>query len=158
MTTAEPTGRRIVVGVDGSESSRLALQWGAFLATPLGATLDAVIAWQLPITYGWTAPQWNPRRQMTTVLNDSVHAVFGDRPQVPIRTHAREGSAAHVLIEASRGAQMLVVGSRGHGGFVGLLIGSVSASVAEHASCPVLIVHGNEGPPGTSLGRSRSSR
>jgi nucleotide-binding universal stress UspA family protein len=148
MTRAQSTAPRIVVGVDGSEPSRLALQWAAFLAAPLGATVDAVGAWQLPVTYGWAAPQWDPRAEMTTLLNGSVHAVFGDRPPVPIQANAREGGAARVLIEASQGAHMLVVGSRGHGGFVGLLIGSVSASVAEHAACPVLVVHGDQGPPG----------
>jgi nucleotide-binding universal stress UspA family protein len=51
-----------------------------------------------------------------------------------------------VLLDESDGAQMLVVGSRGHGGFMGLLLGSVSASVAEHATCPVLVLHGNEPP------------
>jgi nucleotide-binding universal stress UspA family protein len=146
MTT--PATGRIVVGVDGSEPSRLALQWGAFLAASVGTTVDAVIAWQLPVTYGWTAPQWDPCAEMTAVLNESVHAVFGDRPPVPIRAQAREGGAARVLIEASHGAHMLVVGSRGHGGFVGLLIGSVSAIVAEHAACPVLVVHGDQRPPG----------
>jgi nucleotide-binding universal stress UspA family protein len=148
MTRTESTHPRIVVGVDGSAPSCLALQWGAFLAAPLGATVDAIIAWQLPVTYGWTAPGWDPRTEMTEVLNESIQSVFGDQPPVPIRARAREGGAARVLVEASHGAHMLVVGSRGHGGFVGLLIGSVSASVAEHAACPVLVVHGDQGPPG----------
>ena len=148
MTTTQSTSPRIVVGVDGSAPSRLALQWGAFLAAPAGATVDAVIAWQFPVTYGWAAPRWDPCTEMTAVLTESVYAVFGDRPPVPIRAQAREGGAARVLIEASQGAHMLVVGSRGHGGFIGLLIGSVSASVAEHAACPVLVVHGDQGPPG----------
>jgi nucleotide-binding universal stress UspA family protein len=147
MATTQSSGPRIVVGVDGSEPSRLALRWAAFLAAPLGATVDAVIAWQLPVTYGWAAPQWDPHAEMTAVLDESVRAVFGDQPPVPIRAQAREGGAARVLVEASHGARMLVVGSRGHGGFVGLLIGSVSASVAEHATCPVLVVHGDQGPP-----------
>jgi nucleotide-binding universal stress UspA family protein len=148
MTTTQSTGPRIVVGIDGSEPSRLALRWGAFLAAPISATVEAVIAWQVPVTYGWAAAQWDPCTEMTAVLNQSVHAVFGDRPPVPIHAQAREGGAARVLIEASHGAHMLVVGSRGHGGFVGLLLGSVSASVAEHAACPVLVVHGDQGPPG----------
>jgi nucleotide-binding universal stress UspA family protein len=58
-----------------------------------------------------------------------------------------EGGAAKVLLDACDGAVMLVVGSRGHGGFAGLLLGSVSANVAEHASCPVFIVHGHRPPP-----------
>ena len=58
-----------------------------------------------------------------------------------------EGNAAKVLLEASEGARMLVVGSRGHGGFSGLLLGSVSAACAEHARCPVVVVHGDGPPP-----------
>jgi nucleotide-binding universal stress UspA family protein len=58
-----------------------------------------------------------------------------------------EGGAAKVLLDACKGATMVVVGSRGHGGFSGLLLGSVSANLAEHAPCPVLIIHGHNGPP-----------
>ena len=76
-------------------------------------------------------------------------AVFGDqRPAgLKLELQVREGGAAKVLLGASEGADMLVVGSRGHGGFAGLLLGSVSANVAEHASCPVFIVHGDQAPP-----------
>ena len=63
------------------------------------------------------------------------------------RRLVNEGGAAGVLLDASQGAIMLVVGSRGHGGFTGLLLGSVSANVAEHATCPVLVIHGDQGPP-----------
>jgi nucleotide-binding universal stress UspA family protein len=64
-----------------------------------------------------------------------------------MRREVREGGAAKVLLEVSEGAAMVIVGSRGHGGFTGLLLGSVSANVAEHASCPVLIIHGDQAPP-----------
>ncbi len=80
---------------------------------------------------------------MRGVLDAVVRAVFGETPLGFLKTEAREGSAAKVLLDASTGATMLVVGSRGHGGFAGMLIGSVSAGVAEHASCPVLIIHGD---------------
>jgi nucleotide-binding universal stress UspA family protein len=64
-----------------------------------------------------------------------------------LRRLVSEGGAAKVLLDTSQGAIMTVVGSRGHGGFAGLLLGSVSANVAEHASCPVLVIHGDQAPP-----------
>jgi nucleotide-binding universal stress UspA family protein len=142
--------RRVVVGVDGSLHSEQALRWGAFFAGTIGGRVDAVTAWQYPTAYGWAAPpptDWDPSRDMDGVVRDTVQKAFGGHPPVAIEILVREGGAAPVLLEACDGAVMLVVGSRGHGGFVGLLLGSVSASVAEHASCPVLIVHGDEEPP-----------
>ena len=140
---------RIVVGVDGSQPAQQALRWAAHLAVTFGARLDAVTAWDFPASYGW-APvpsDWDPAGDMRKSLDETVRAVFGDQPQAGLRREVREGGAAKVLIEASQGATMLVVGSRGHGGFAGLLLGSVSANVAEHASCPVLIIHGDQPPP-----------
>ena len=146
---------RVVVGVDGSEHSQRALRWGARLAAVFAARLDAVAAWEFPQTYGWAwvPPEWNPAQDMAKVLDDTVRAVFGDQPPEGLRQQVREGGAARVLLDASEGAVMLVVGSRGHGGFAGLLLGSVSANVAEHASCPVLVIHGDQAPPLTGAGR-----
>jgi nucleotide-binding universal stress UspA family protein len=140
---------RVVVGVDGSEPSKRALRWAAQFARSVGARLDAIAAWQFPVGYGWGAVplEWSPGQDMEKVLTESVDEVFGsDRPE-DIRLAVREGGAAKVLLEEAQGALILVVGSRGHGGFAGLLLGSVSASVAEHASCPVLVVHGDAHPP-----------
>ena len=150
MTEGAVAGEhRIVVGVDGSEPSKQALRWGAHLAARFGARLDAVAAWDFPTGYGFASvpPDWDPARDMRQALDETVQAVFGDQPPPGLRREAREGGAARVLIEASRGATMLVVGSRGHGGFTGLLLGSVSSNVAEHAPCPVLIIHGDQPPP-----------
>jgi nucleotide-binding universal stress UspA family protein len=146
---ADGSGPRVVVGVDGSDSSVLALRWAAYYAAVLGAQLEAVGAWEYPATFGWAAiaPDWNPAEDVRKVLSDSAHAAFGDQVPAGIQFHIREGGAAKVLLEECQGATMLVVGSRGHGGFAGLLLGSVSANVAEHAQCPVLIVHGSQGPP-----------
>jgi nucleotide-binding universal stress UspA family protein len=140
---------RIVVGIDGSEQSLDALRWAGRLAARFGSRLDAVTAWEYPTSYGWTsiAPDWNPADDMAKVLDEAVEKVFGDQPPAGLERHVREGAPAKVLLDASHGALMLVVGSRGHGGFAGLLLGSVSANVAEHASCPVLILHGDEPPP-----------
>jgi nucleotide-binding universal stress UspA family protein len=139
----------IVVGMDGSSQSRQALRWGAHLAGTLGAQLTVVTTWEFPLTYGYGAPlpDRNPESDMAQVQEEAIAGVFGDQPPPDLRRVLQPGNAAQALIEASRGALMLVVGSRGHGGFAGLLLGSVSAVVAEHASCPVLIVHGDRPPP-----------
>ena len=142
MTSSQSTPR-IVVGVDGSVHSKLALRWAARIAATEGATIDVVAAWEFPNTYGWSAfsEEYSPQADIEKALNQAIDEVFGvDRPQ-GLRTHVVEGRAAMALLDASKDALMLVVGSRGHGGFVGLLLGSVSAKVAEHATCPVLVVH-----------------
>lgn len=136
---------RIVVGVDGSEQSKLALRWAKLFAGSIGATIDTVMAWRIPIAaVGLTAYpiEWRPDEDAEKVLNETVDEVFGHNRPADIRLLVREGDPAKVLLEASQGAQMLVVGSRGHGGFVGLLLGSVSGRCAEYAKCPVLVVHG----------------
>jgi nucleotide-binding universal stress UspA family protein len=142
----------VVVGVDGSDGSKLALRWGAYFAAQFGVGLAAVGAWEDPIGYGLAAVpvDWDAGEQMAEALRQTVTEVLGEQLAVPVRTLVREGGAAHVLLEASEHATILIVGSRGHGGFIGLLLGSVSASVAEHATCPVLVVHGDQLPPRTS--------
>jgi nucleotide-binding universal stress UspA family protein len=150
MTEAPGAGAgRVVVGVDGSPSSGQALRWGARAAAAFGAGLDAVTAWEFPAGYGFgSVPSgWDPEQDMRTVLDQTVQEVFGDQPPAGLRRLTQEGGAAKVLLDASASAIMLVVGSRGHGGFAGLLLGSVSSNVAEHASCPVLVIHGDQAPP-----------
>lgn len=140
---------RIVVGVDGSEESKQALRWAARLGATFGARLDVISAWQYPTYYGWGAYplDWNPGQDMEKQLTANVDEVFGEHRPQDTRLSVQEGSAAHILIEEAHGALMVVLGSRGHGGFTGLLLGSVSAAVAEHATCPVLVVHGDHLPP-----------
>jgi nucleotide-binding universal stress UspA family protein len=146
--TAQP---RIVVGVDGSGSSAQALRWAQRLAASTGARLDAVAAWHFPVATTWgTAaalpPDFNPEHDMEKVLTETVDSVFGpDRP-AGLRLIVEQGHPARVLLDHGAGALMVVVGSRGHGGFAGLLLGSISAHVAEHAHCPVLVVHGDQLP------------
>ena len=146
--TAESPQPRVVVGVDGSDQSRTALRWGAAVATAIGARLDAVIAWNYNTGYGagYLPSDLNPSTEADKVLTQTVDAVFGSDRPVTMRLAVCEGQPARVLLDESEGARMLVVGSRGHGGFMGLLLGSVSASVAEHATCPVLVLHGDEPP------------
>lgn len=144
MTSSQPAPagvRRIVVGVDGSDESEQALRWAARLSAWTGAGIDAVTAWQLPV-YGWTTPNWDPQKDALEALADTIQAAFGDQPPADVQQYAREGHAAQVLIDASQGALMLLVGPRGRGGFAQAMLGSVSSKCAEHASCPVLIVRG----------------
>jgi nucleotide-binding universal stress UspA family protein len=145
MTQTNPTRPRIVVGVDGSDSSKLALQWAARIAAAEAADMDVVGAWQLPTSIGWAAmsPDFTLPEDFQQAVTGTVDEVFGAERPNHLQIHCSEGDAATVLLSASHDALMLVVGSRGHGGFAGLLLGSVSAKVAEHATCPVLVVHGS---------------
>jgi nucleotide-binding universal stress UspA family protein len=145
MTNTVPApGGRIVVGVDGSVESKLALRWAARIAAATGATIEAVTAWHFPVNFGWSCvpDAWNPETDAVQCLGHLVDDVFPAGRPAGLRLVVREGLPAKILLEESRGAMMLLVGSRGHGGVTGLLLGSVSASCAEHATCPVLVVHG----------------
>ncbi len=145
MNESSPTNRpAIVVGVDGSEPSIEALRWTLRYAELVGADVDAVISWHYPVNYGTTgfAPAWNPEQDARTTLAHAVDAVVDRDSTTKVNQIVCEGNATRVLLDQTKDAQMLVVGSRGHGGFAGLLLGSVSASCAEHAQCPVLVIHG----------------
>lgn len=139
----------VVVGVDGSEHSKHALRWAAKIAEPFGATLRVVSAWEYPVGFGWSLlpDGWNPAEDIEKSLTETIDEVFGTSRPIGLETAVRQGPAASVITQYSRGALMVVVGSRGHGGFTGLLLGSVSSAVAAHAHCPVLVVHGDEIPP-----------
>jgi nucleotide-binding universal stress UspA family protein len=134
----------IVVGVDGSDSSRQALIWAVHYAELISAEVTAVISWSYPTGYGIgaIAADWNPGEDARDLLTETIASVLGRDIAVPLTQVVQEGNAAQVLLDQARDAQMLVVGSRGHGGFAGLLLGSVSAHCAEHAHCPVLVIHG----------------
>jgi nucleotide-binding universal stress UspA family protein len=151
------TSDRVVVGVDGSKPSHEALRWAGFMGEVTGSTLEAVIVWQPMSAYGvgtagWATvpPDWDPAEDARRVLTDTVEEVFGPTKPEGLILTVREGGPAHALIEISGEARMLVVGSRGHGGFAGLLLGSVSTACAEHAICPVLVIHGTTPPPSSS--------
>ena len=139
------SANQVVVGVDGSVASKAALTWAARLAPSLGATIHVIVAWEYPIIFGLEGgipSDWKPDENAKEILNASLEEVFGkDRP-VGLRGSISQGHPTFVLLDASKEAQMLVVGSRGLGGFTGLLLGSVSSACAEHAKCPVLVVHG----------------
>jgi nucleotide-binding universal stress UspA family protein len=147
MEQHEEQAGRIVVGVDGSDPSKSALRWAAKIAAATGGTVEAVSAWHYPQAYGWPVvmEEWHPEADTEKVLQETLDEVFGPERPLGLQAFVVEGNARDVLLTASEGAEMLVVGSRGHGGFTGLLLGSVSAACAEHARCPVVVVHGEDG-------------
>lgn len=136
--------RPIIVGVDGSITSAHALHAAREIAELVDRPLNAVLAWQWPEAEyrGWAAGlDWSPERDARERLTDMVAREFGNDGAPPWFTATTgAGSPASVLIDSSSGAHLLVVGGRGHGGFAGLLLGSVSEAVSRHASCPVLVV------------------
>lgn len=138
---SSPAASRIVVGVDGSPSSLQALEWAIRQAGLTGAVVDAVCAWQFPVSYGWAITDTADYRSLAAeTLGKAVAEARHTDETVEIRPHVVEQNAAQALLDASAGAALLVVGSRGHGGFAGALLGSVSQHCVTHATCPVLVL------------------
>jgi len=141
--------RRIVAGTDGSPESLEALRWAAREAELRGADLLVVLAWQFPAVgpYLPAVPMdpavWEDGAKQT--LQTALTEVFGAKLPDGVRAEIRQGLPAQVLIEAGKEADLLIVGSRGHGGFVGALLGSVSTAIVHHAPCPVLVVRPAQG-------------
>ena len=140
--------RRIVVGVDGSEGSKRALEWAAREARLRGDPLEIVLAW-LPSLSIYAGAGWSvvdnemfegllesARERLERTCESVAPALEG----LEVESRVVEGQAAGTLMDAAAGADLLVVGTRGHGGFAGLLLGSVSAQCAHHSPCPVVIV------------------
>jgi nucleotide-binding universal stress UspA family protein len=134
--------RRIVVGVDGSVPSKSALAWAVRQARLTGAAVEAVTAWEFPSTYGYPMPVMDVNWQELAeqVVTDAVGAAPRSAGDVEIGYKVVEGNAAQVLLDASAGAELLVVGSRGRGGFAEALLGSVGQHCVHHATCPVVVI------------------
>jgi nucleotide-binding universal stress UspA family protein len=139
-------GSKIVVGVDGSDSSLLALRWAVRQAEMTGAALHALTAWSYPehpTPFGMVPelplPE-DPMAEARRMLHDVVEAAVGREPSVEVRAEVVHGSAAPTLVDAARDAELLVVGSRGLGAFTGMLLGSVSEHCVRYAACPVVVV------------------
>lgn len=135
----------IVVGVDGSSGSGAALRFAVEEARLRNAALRVVTSWHVPaLAYsGGFAVPIDPHEYEELAKAAAVEALAAlekETAGVDVECLAKEGQAAKVLLEEAQGADLLVVGSRGHGGFAGLLLGSVSQQVAHHAPCPVVIV------------------
>ena len=139
----------VVVGVDHSDGAKAALAFAYEEARLRGVRLRAVHAWQFGYIgstglEGFVPPIGGDiderRAAAEAALEDTLRRTLGDADDVTIERRTVEGTPAAVLIEESRGADLLVIGSRGHGGFAQLLLGSVSQQCAHHAECPVAIV------------------
>ena len=139
----------VIVGVDGSEESRAALRWSADEAVARGARLEVVCAWDLP--FSGLATSYSPgpaglpdrrevARRAESAVEETLREVLADDPPPDIDRVVEAGDPATVLLRRSEGADLLVVGSRGHGGFSRLLIGSVSEKCVRYASCSVVVI------------------
>ena len=147
----------IVVGVDHSDGAKAALRFAREEARLRKATLRVVHAWQYGCIGASGLEGFLPaaggeledfRQGAAAALDETLREVVGDQDDVAIERRVDQGVPAAVLVEESHGAELLVVGSRGHGGFAQLLLGSVSQQCAQHASCPVVIVRGHAGANG----------
>jgi nucleotide-binding universal stress UspA family protein len=144
---------RIVVGVDGSPHSEEALRWAVGQARLTGRPVDAVISWRFPEDYSiggaavLTTFPWE--EVATTIVDDTVAQVVGPSDAHRVSRRVEVGHPAEVLLDAAEDAALLVVGSRGRGGFAGLLLGSVSQSVVARAACPVVVVRASAGSSGS---------
>lgn len=136
---------RIVVGVDGSENAAAALAWAVDEAPRRGAEVEVVLCWQEPYIGGGFVPPVPIDIELLektygAQLDEIVDAADTSALEQPVIRTLVRAPAAHELVQRSAAAELLVVGSRGHGGFMGLLLGSVSFHVAAHAACPVVVV------------------
>ncbi|MET3426657.1 nucleotide-binding universal stress UspA family protein [Actinoplanes tereljensis] len=145
---AADSTHRIVVGVDGSQGSKTALKWAMNQAGLTGASVEAITTWQDPAqygtAYGWTTTAFEGdtyATAMVKVLDDTIAEVAAQMPHpVTVLAQVIEGHPVEALLHAAAGAELLVVGSRGHGTFAGIMLGSVSQHCVQHAPCPVVVV------------------
>lgn len=137
MTTKES---RVVVGIDGSECSKAALRWAVDYAARNELSLVLVTAWHWPMSYGVPVaydgfdPEEDARKVVEAAKADASLSVD------QVRTVIAQGQPGDVLVDAAQGAKLLVIGTRGHGGLAGALLGSTSSYCVHHAVCPVTVV------------------
>ena len=152
MTDTAATDRLVVVGVDGSPESRTALRWGQYFARDLDCDLEAIMVWQAPMAFEFNMTtvirDWDPHHECEKSLTEIVDDVFGQHRPARLRLTVLGGYPARCLVERANAATILVVGSRGHGAFASVALGSVSQRCVEHATCPVVVVKAANEPPG----------
>lgn len=147
----------IVIGYDGSDFAAEALRKGLWLASKLGITARVIRAWTIsnaprPRTWepGYVPPVEDFAQAVLEQLEQQVAPILAEFPEAKVELEAPHGAAGRELVRASDGARLVVVGTRGLGGFSGLLLGSVSDQVVEHAKCDVLVTRrqgGDQAPP-----------
>ena len=141
------SGQRIVVGIDGSETARQALAWAGEEAKLRSAELEVVLVWSYPYYVdpmggSLVMPSMveaTEQRERAT-LDAEILAVLGEKPPMRVTRTARCGSTAPELLDAAKGAVLLVVGSRGRGGFMSMVLGSTSMHCVQHSPCPVVVI------------------
>ncbi|MFD5949148.1 universal stress protein [Streptomyces collinus] len=140
---------RVVVGVDGSPASHAALRWAVHHARMIGGAVEAIYVWDTPSARGWSGPAVDPDfdlEQARERFAQEVRAVFPGGQPPRLQEHLVQGDPSEALVQASEGAELLVVGRRGIGGFARAMLGSVSQRCAQHAACPVVVVHQEKDP------------
>jgi nucleotide-binding universal stress UspA family protein len=149
----------IIVGVDGSEASIQALRHGRWLAAALKARLVAMACWEYPNIYaGYVALGIDGfRAGAKQILEEALETAFGQDAPEDLEVRLVEGTPKKKLVEASRGAKMLVLGRQGRSALGGLLLGSVSSACVAHAHCPVLVVHPGAGSHLEAAGSATST-
>ncbi|MEU7070673.1 universal stress protein [Streptomyces narbonensis] len=139
-------GGRIVVGVDGSAPSLKALKWAAAQAALTGDSLQALISWEYPASWATVMPgvplEFDPERLAKQILDESLEKTLDAGTAGAATRTVVSGNAPQALLDAAKGATLLVVGDRGYSGFKAAVLGSVSSHVTHHSPCPVVVVRG----------------
>ena len=134
---------RIVVGIDGSPTALAALDWAANMADTTGDSVEVIATWQFPTGYGagpMFPADYDPAGDATRLVREAIDTARPHHPGVEFVPLVVEGHPTTVLVDASRGAELLALGTRGHGELGGLLLGSVTGHCVAHAHCPVLVL------------------
>ncbi|MEV0084866.1 universal stress protein [Saccharopolyspora sp. NPDC050642] len=145
---SEQSSYAIVVGIDGSPSSKDALRWAVHHARRADGRINAVMVWDTPALYDWpmrTAEQLD--RATNEALREIVRETVDEADLARISTHVARGHPAKALLDAAGTADLLVVGRRGQGTFTHALLGSISQYCVNHAPCPVVVVRDDHRPP-----------
>jgi nucleotide-binding universal stress UspA family protein len=150
--TSTSNAPRVVVGVDGSPSSRAALRWAVNHAALNGGTVDAIMARQVPETdviggFGQTPAEVNDEKVIADDAQRALDGIISEEVKADDRNLVRarifRGHPAEALLQASDGAELVAVGQRGLGGFTRSVLGSVSEHLVHHANSPVLVFRGD---------------